>query len=260
MKVIFLDIDGVLVTRRPGVFEEHLLHNLRRLVTQSGAKIVLSSDWRRHPQARQEAARVLATVGLSFISCTPCLSVYLAQRPTEIMQWRLNHKKLAGAEPLSHWVAIDDRELLEERHGSHLRGHFVQTHPMRGLTDDAVNQCMAILSTDSPRNGTPAGGNPLSPVRRGTSVDPGNAWREGSSGSSIGGSYTVSIPTQMDPRPREDLAQTAKRREAAVATAAAASSLSAAVVARSLAARSTAPAGLSRARGRSMGATVGIRR
>mmetsp|Transcript_119182 Transcript_119182/g.379934 ORF Transcript_119182/g.379934 Transcript_119182/m.379934 type:complete len:235 (+) Transcript_119182:147-851(+) len=122
MKLIFLDLDGVLVTRRPGVMEDRLLHNLQGLVARTGAEIVLSSDWRRHPAARDEARRVLATVGLKIIGSTPCMSAFLAQRPTEIMQWKKEFCTRPNAEHVTHWVAIDDRALLDERHGQYLRG------------------------------------------------------------------------------------------------------------------------------------------
>lgn len=150
MKIIFLDIDGVLVTRRLGTFEESLLQNLKRIVDETGATIVLSSDWRRHPAARLEAKRVLATVGLSFIACTPTLSAYIAQRPTEIMQWKRDYQKRADSERITNWVAIDDRPLLEERHGSYLRGHFVQTQPLRGITDTTIDDCISILNQEAP--------------------------------------------------------------------------------------------------------------
>ena len=54
MRIIFCDVDGVLnhkgcIDRSPGGFtgvvEEHIL-NLKRIVDETGAKIVLSSDWR----------------------------------------------------------------------------------------------------------------------------------------------------------------------------------------------------------------------
>lgn len=150
MKLIFLDLDGVLVTRRPGVMEDRLLSNLQGLVARTGAEIVLSSDWRRHPAARDEARRVLATVGLKIIGCTPCMSAFLAQRPTEIMQWKKDFVKRPGNDIVANWVAIDDRPLLEERHGTYLRGHFVQTHPLRGLTEQSVEECVKILMQDPP--------------------------------------------------------------------------------------------------------------
>lgn len=148
MKLIFLDLDGVLVTRRPGTFEDPLLQNLKRLVEETGAKIVLSSDWRRHPCARAGARQFLQKADLDFIGHTPCMSPALPQRPTEIMTWKQGYVKREGVEPITHWVAIDDRELLAERHGKCLVGHFVRTHPLRGLTEPAVEQCKQILNAD----------------------------------------------------------------------------------------------------------------
>jgi HAD domain in Swiss Army Knife RNA repair proteins len=56
MKVIFLDIDGVLNCKEipnPSKFlyivDEKLLRRLERLLKQSGAKVVLSSSWRVDP-------------------------------------------------------------------------------------------------------------------------------------------------------------------------------------------------------------------
>lgn len=151
MKLIFLDLDGVLVTRRPGVFEDNLLQNLKRLVDETGAKIVLSSDWRRHPCARAGARAFLQKADLDFIGHTPCMSPALAQRPTEIMTWKQGYSKREGAESITHWVAIDDRELLGERHGKCLAGHFVRTHPLRGLTEAAVEQCAKVLNSEQPQ-------------------------------------------------------------------------------------------------------------
>jgi len=149
MKLIFLDIDGVLVCRRPGVFEEGLLRNLQSLAQQAGCDIVLSTDWRRHPAARDEARNVLASLGLKVIGCTPRLSPFVAQRPTEILQWKRDYTKRPGVDPITHWIAIDDRCLLEERHGQYLRGHFLHTHPLRGLTEERVQEGMRLLSLES---------------------------------------------------------------------------------------------------------------
>eukprot|EP00931_Biecheleriopsis_adriatica_P088310 TRINITY_DN62657_c0_g1_i1.p1 TRINITY_DN62657_c0_g1~~TRINITY_DN62657_c0_g1_i1.p1 ORF type:complete len:289 (-),score=25.94 TRINITY_DN62657_c0_g1_i1:54-893(-) len=172
MRVIFLDIDGVLVTRRPCIMEEKLLQNLARVVKETGAKIVLSSDWRRHPEARAEATQVLESNGMELIGYTPCKSPYLAQRPTEIMEWKRNYQRTPGAEKWENWVAIDDRELLNEQHGRYLRGHFVQTHPLRGLTEEAANACIAILTQDPPKNEPPAGGSLPGPGQRSISLEP----------------------------------------------------------------------------------------
>ena len=52
MKVIFLDIDGVLnvipqgYDRYGAIFHQHFVDNLKELVDKTGAKIVVSSSWR----------------------------------------------------------------------------------------------------------------------------------------------------------------------------------------------------------------------
>lgn len=183
MKLIFLDLDGVLVTRRPGVMEDRLLHNLQGLVARTGAEIVLSSDWRRHPAARDEARRVLATVGLKIIGCTPCMSAFLAQRPTEIMQWKKEFCTRPNAEHVTHWVAIDDRALLDERHGQYLRGHFVQTHPLRGLTEQAIEECARVLTQDPP----PEARNPDDDPTLSDPMSPASGGRPGGRSSSLAG-------------------------------------------------------------------------
>jgi hypothetical protein len=64
MKVIFLDIDGVLNTTRtrnprqlPYVVEKRLVNRLRRLVAQTNAKVMLSSTWRYDPAGLYSAKR-----------------------------------------------------------------------------------------------------------------------------------------------------------------------------------------------------------
>jgi hypothetical protein len=52
MKVIFLDIDGVLnvipkgFDKWGGIFHPHFVDNLKRIIDATGAKIVISSTWR----------------------------------------------------------------------------------------------------------------------------------------------------------------------------------------------------------------------
>ena len=52
IKVIFLDIDGVLNVIPQGndrfgaIFHEHFVDNLKRIIDETGAKIVISSTWR----------------------------------------------------------------------------------------------------------------------------------------------------------------------------------------------------------------------
>jgi len=64
MKVLFLDVDGVI--NIPAGMDPNLLENLRGVIETTGAKIVLSSDWRR-------------TVRLYFIFFLPLTSLLLVK-------------------------------------------------------------------------------------------------------------------------------------------------------------------------------------
>lgn len=143
-RIIFLDLDGVLVTKSPGVFEGDLVMNLKSVVEATGARIVLSSDWRRDRNGEDHARRSLQAYGLEFISCTPCFSPYVHQRPTEILQWKKEYCRTNRLE-LGAWIAIDDRNLLEEQHGSEMQGHFVHTDMNVGLDRAAALQCIQLL-------------------------------------------------------------------------------------------------------------------
>mmetsp|Transcript_32728 Transcript_32728/g.45422 ORF Transcript_32728/g.45422 Transcript_32728/m.45422 type:complete len:99 (+) Transcript_32728:598-894(+) len=95
MRVVFLDMDGVLVTRRPGIAETKLVENLKYVIDQTGAKIVLSTDWRRTPAARAEVKRILNAQGMDFIGWTATnTSITMNHRPVEILNWvRERNKK-----------------------------------------------------------------------------------------------------------------------------------------------------------------------
>lgn len=146
IKLIFLDVDGVLVTRRRHVFDISLLANLARVVKETEAQIVLSSDWRRHLVFLEEVKQWLRSVGLDYIDHTPCMDPAVMQRPVEILTWTENFKKRLEFVQITHWVAIDDRPLLSERQGNHLRGHFVKTKRWEGLTDAKAAECISILN------------------------------------------------------------------------------------------------------------------
>jgi len=154
MKVVFLDMDGVLVTRLPGVAESKLVDNLRYIIEQTDAKIVLSTDWRRTPAARQEVRRILQSHGgMDYIGWTATnTSIMNNHRPMEILNWVRERNKKVRAEGwgdeelVEAFVAIDDRALLQERGGDRLHGHFVMTHPNRGLTRPACEEVIKMMA------------------------------------------------------------------------------------------------------------------
>mmetsp|Transcript_39049 Transcript_39049/g.96748 ORF Transcript_39049/g.96748 Transcript_39049/m.96748 type:complete len:456 (-) Transcript_39049:1180-2547(-) len=154
MKILFLDMDGVLVTHRPSIAEPNLVENLRYIIQKSGARIVLSSDWRRTKEARNEVKRILANYGMEFISCTPQHgSPYSLNRATEVLTWVEDHNRRCKeegrdvSETVEAFVAIDDRPLIHEVEGSGMVGHFVMTHIRRGLTRPACEAAIKCLET-----------------------------------------------------------------------------------------------------------------
>lgn len=90
MKVLFLDIDGVLNHRKSpkanGVFtiDPKLLPLLKKIVDSTNVKIVLSSSWRRSVHARLRVEDALATIGTEFIAYTESI---VGPRSAEIQEW-----------------------------------------------------------------------------------------------------------------------------------------------------------------------------
>lgn len=145
MKVIFLDLDGVLVPEgQYPYFNCDLVRNLKYVVEATGAQIVLSSDWRRQPSTAALARENLLAYGLDFISCTPSLSPHVAQRPTEILLWKSDFCRF-GQRQITAWIAIDDRNLIEEQNGHELQGHVVRTDPKVGLDRRMAVKCIQLF-------------------------------------------------------------------------------------------------------------------
>lgn len=101
-------------------------------------------------EGRVEVQRQLAVCGLDFIGCTPLSrSRYVAERPAEILKWMHTYHQRAkkeGLEPVTHFVAIDDRDLPTEFGGNHLRPHFCLTKLRIGLTMERVEACVRALN------------------------------------------------------------------------------------------------------------------
>lgn len=122
MKVIFLDIDGVLnnrstVERFHGVYgiDEALLELFKRI---TGVKIVLSSTWRMYPKHLKHVRSKLEIYDVTPQLCGP--------RSKEIKAWLSNHE-------VTDYVIIDDDI------DASIEGHFFQTEWEYGLTEDIVN-------------------------------------------------------------------------------------------------------------------------
>jgi len=142
---IFLDIDGVICCNMNGHLEEPKLQQLRRIVEATGAKVVLSTDWRRQAPLKKQLHVTLERLGIECIGATPMRAMFQPIRPQEITAWL----QKSGSR-VSTWVAIDDRDLLHEMGGAALQGHMVRTHPATGLTSTLADRAIRILQRDQP--------------------------------------------------------------------------------------------------------------
>ena len=150
MKLIFLDIDGVLNDHRPyaGGFnriENHLADRLQRVLESTDARLVISSAWRYmvHQGSMLQSGfrnllyshgidggRMVGITGLDRSTESEC-------RGELISEW------IAGNvfEPLTY-VVVDDLDL-----GITACGHpFVQTDGKVGMTESDAARLVAILS------------------------------------------------------------------------------------------------------------------
>lgn len=153
MKVIFLDVDGVLndrhtLEREPttgyiGV-DETKCQLLSEIVQKTGCRIVLSSTWRKHPKMLPYLYQKLGpVVHGSIVGQTPVLDELTAAstlyrghtRGDEIAAW------LKGTDSAYHFLILDDDPCMGE-----LREHCLQTDTHIGLTPQLAEQAIERLN------------------------------------------------------------------------------------------------------------------
>lgn len=140
MKVIFLDVDGVLNCKfTPGSCEKKLdqtmINRLVGLARDTGAKIVVSSVWRMYHMdvltARLHAAGL--PVG-DIIGQTP---EFHTERGLEIRAWLQEHADLN----VESFVILDDDDDMDG-----VMSHLVKTSWVTGLQDIHVELAKRVLS------------------------------------------------------------------------------------------------------------------
>lgn len=145
MKLIFLDIDGVLNSQefwarhvaaggRGGLdgIDDLAVRRLNHLVVVSGAYVVISSYWRFYGM---EAIQIILTQkGATFRLSGHTTYQRAATRGEEIAAY------LADLEPTPSFVILDDDDDMGD-----LADHLIQTDHRVGLTDEDVTRALAIL-------------------------------------------------------------------------------------------------------------------
>jgi len=145
MKVIFLDIDGVLnsmsgLFMRGGqslmdLYVEHI-QVLKWVLDHTDARVVISSTWRKS-RTIEELRQLFYNYGLPsryIIDKTPVIAG--VQRGEEIKTW------LESAEPsIESFVVLDDDSDMDA-----VRDNFVQTHFDHGLTYAEGMKAICVLN------------------------------------------------------------------------------------------------------------------
>ncbi|MBQ4052529.1 MAG: hypothetical protein IJD09_02665 [Clostridia bacterium] len=149
MKVIFLDFDGVLNSRKyvdacghfGVIIDPSRMALLKQIVDATDARIVLSTSWREHwsPVAAQcdavgeEINRIFKEHRLEIYDKIPQMNF---KREQEIKAW------LEDYPTVDRFVVLDDLFL----DAPFMRGHFVRTSDLRdGLDEDNVKEAIDIL-------------------------------------------------------------------------------------------------------------------
>ena len=125
LRVLFLDVDGVVCCNQNGQLEPDKMQQLIRITKEASAKVCLSSNWRLYEELREHLYTKLGAVGIECIGTTPDAGEAThgeGMRPCEIGAWIRFWHEDKGRQRVTSFVAVDDRPLLQEKGGSVLRG------------------------------------------------------------------------------------------------------------------------------------------
>ena len=154
LALIFLDVDGVIDSRRVGLVCPEKLKRLRAAVARvRDCAVVISSHWRLVPKQHAALVACLRSHRIPVIGATPSpYRPWDQKRPLEIVIWLESyHAGCAanGTPPVRAYAALDDRDLLSDAGGDALLGRFVRTSKAVGFSDeDAVRHHPCAPSDD----------------------------------------------------------------------------------------------------------------
>jgi hypothetical protein len=148
MKVLFLDIDGVLnpfrtdydgeiVTR----LDDKCVQNLRHVVEETGCKIVISSTWKvsSHLMDMLDEELVPNLPNGSVIGCTPTI-LPQEKREKEISAYISEH-----SDDIEKYVVVDDYDF--ELSDFIKEGKCVITDALSGFTAENAEDCIGMLNS-----------------------------------------------------------------------------------------------------------------
>lgn len=140
MKVLFLDIDGVVNSRDSTVFKNSLwpldpykAFLVGKIQLDTGCEVVLSSSWRHHPDG---VAQVEERI-VKLLDKTPDIPNGI--RGNEISQWLREHPEVDR-----YAILDDDSDMLALQ-----RPNFFKTTFETGLTDEIAKQVTEHLNAEA---------------------------------------------------------------------------------------------------------------
>jgi len=152
MKVIFLDVDGVLnfaksEARSPSGYigiAEACVKRLRKIVDQTNAKVVLTSTWKKEWSMNLEECtpegvyltKKLVRHGIHILSKT---TDGIVNRGEGIHNWLLQHDNV------TNWIVLDD-DIFSDYEQFQIYPHLVLTEFSTGLQDEHVTQAIQLLN------------------------------------------------------------------------------------------------------------------
>lgn len=141
MKVLFLDIDGVVnckttTQRHRGYIgiDPYMAFLVGKIQLDTDCRVVLSSTWRMWPDSRDEVKKQV----VNFIDVTPNLgdgSRFGSVRGKEIAAWLNEHPNVE-----KYAILDDDKDMLEEQ-----LPHFFNTSWDTGITEEIAKQVTDYL-------------------------------------------------------------------------------------------------------------------
>lgn len=162
MKILVLDIDGVLNVCYPkhdefgSLFHPHFEDNLRYIIEQTGAKIVISSTWRFAGLSEMQRMWKERNLAGEVIDVTPDCALNIEpdengnyerkERGYEVKEWLDAHPEV------THYaICDDDEDFLENQMNNFVRTSKNQDHPDcvdigYGLTKICAEKVIEILN------------------------------------------------------------------------------------------------------------------
>lgn len=154
-KIIFLDFDGVITTLKSNWnLDKEKMELVKQICDATGAKIVISSSWRRY--TLEQTLELITTKQIekgfqSFLYPEDVVDItarmyafksgnrethYGLYRGVEIGQWLSEHQDVTN-----YVILDDDSDMLLSQ-----KKHFIKTHTLRGISKRDVKRAINILT------------------------------------------------------------------------------------------------------------------